>query len=466
MLSKAYCSVLAILFILHSHNSFAQQNALKAAVVAFDLKPAVGIPLAGYGAKERRLAQPDWFNEHLHSFLFKPSEGERDPIRSKVMILSNEAQQKELIFISLDLIGVDQRFVRDLSSKLQPFNIHIDQLFVTATHTHSGPGTLSRNPALCAIATDLYKKKNYWQILEHVAQNVIEARNQLRPAKLYHTSFQAQDIQVNKWRHPGEEYFDKTANILMAESLEGEWLGAMVNFAMHGNAMPIGDLRYSADILGAIERNLEETLWQMNKLAGDRPAVLFMNGAQGDVKHKGIRDENLMESLAADFNQQAKVAMEPKNLKPIAEDLSYTREKVFIGVPFYPLKTCSPQKKQSLLKNWIEKKSSLLSKFKVNIPLYPIFPLSTYLSTAKVGEILMMTWPGEPSTALGWELKNIARKYSNHIPWVLGLTNDYLTYFTTEEEFFEAAYDSCSSMYGYKGGERILKYYDLKLKDL
>ena len=39
--------------------------------------------------------------------------------------------------------------------------------------------------------------------------------------------------------------------------------------------------------------------------------------------------------------------------------------------------------------------------------------------------------------------------------WILGLTNDYQSYFTTETEYNERAYDSCSSLFRWKGAQRI-----------
>ena len=39
--------------------------------------------------------------------------------------------------------------------------------------------------------------------------------------------------------------------------------------------------------------------------------------------------------------------------------------------------------------------------------------------------------------------------------WIVGLTNDYQSYFATEDEYHERGYDSCSSLSGRHGVERI-----------
>jgi hypothetical protein len=88
------------------------------------------------------------------------------------------------------------------------------------------------------------------------------------------------------------------------------------------------------------------------------------------------------------------------------------------------------------------------------------------LTLIRLGGVLMMTWPGEASTSLGFELNSIAERYGYRRNWVLGLTNDYLSYFTTEHEFLEAAYDSCSSLYTDRGGSRIVAHYRKQIEGL
>lgn len=47
-----------------------------------------------------------------------------------------------------------------------------------------------------------------------------------------------------------------------------------------------------------------------------------------------------------------------------------------------------------------------------------------------------LSWPGEPSTQLGYDLQDMARKLGAVDPVVLGLANDYMSYFTTKAESY------------------------------
>ncbi len=40
--------------------------------------------------------------------------------------------------------------------------------------------------------------------------------------------------------------------------------------------------------------------------------------------------------------------------------------------------------------------------------------------------------------------------------WIMGLTNDYLAYFTTPDEFNQGGYEACFSLYGKQSGTKIL----------
>ena len=91
-------------------------------------------------------------------------------------------------------------------------------------------------------------------------------------------------------------------------------------------------------------------------------------------------------------------------------------------------------------------------------------PIYSYISFIGIGDITILTWPGEPSTELGFQLQALAKEYGYMNQWIFSLANDYVGYFTTKEEFREGVYDSRSSLYNYRGGKRIFKQYKIMFK--
>lgn len=421
---------------------------LHVGVVAVDLKPEIGIPLGGYGDQLRRLKPIDIKNKYPHAFFFKPSEGVHTPIRSKVMLLRK--RERKLVFISIDSIGVEFRFIDALAKKLARLGIRHEDIIASGTHTHSGPGTLSRRLPLNLVAVDLFIRKNFDAVVDGVVHNVELADQVAEPADLFNTSFVSSGFQRNKFDR-GEEWYNPEAQFLMARTKGSatnpqEWLGGMVNFAVHGGGMPIEIMQFSSDFPGQIEINLEKMIKNMNGAGSKREvAMLFMNGAEGDVATPG-RGVRLIEDLGVEFAKQATAAFAPGKLKAVTPEFSVKQKKIWIGIPASPLKHCV---------GGILKKSPI----PLRISLVPFMAQRAKITLVKVGDIAMMTWPGEPSTTLGYELQGVARSRGYKTSWVLGLANDYMAYFTTKKEYNQGSYDSCSSLFGYKGAERIIKHY-------
>ena len=63
-----------------------------------------------------------------------------------------------------------------------------------------------------------------------------------------------------------------------------------------------------------------------------------------------------------------------------------------------------------------------------------------------------VTIPGELQAALGLEIKREARALFRHA-YVAGVSNDYLGYFVTAEDYSRPAYVTCATVYGPRAGE-------------
>src|SRR5690242_3669584 len=129
-----------------------------------------GLPLAGYGAAARR-AFP-FLHRNEYATWFKASNGTHDPVRVKTMVLLSGS--KKLVFISLDLAAVTVEMYQDLARVLTGLGYERDAIFISATHTHSGPGTLSDRFLWEALAADRFQQGYYATVRERVATSVAE----------------------------------------------------------------------------------------------------------------------------------------------------------------------------------------------------------------------------------------------------------------------------------------------------
>lgn len=425
----------ALLFAMPAH-------AMLAGVGAADVGMPVGVPLAGYGAMERRMpAFLDWGNRHVHASLFRPSTGRFSPIRSKAMVVRSGDGQ--VVFVSLDLIGVEKKFISDLAERLVPLGVREEQLIVGATHTHSGPGTISRRASMALVAVDRFRRENYELLLDRIVASVEQAFATLQPVDLLVTDFRTDGLQRNKWRNKGERHYDDRARFLLARSrVDGRLLGGFVNYAIHGNGMPISDLRFSWDVPGSIAYHIERLVAAQNPAGGQEPVVLFLNGAEGDVGNV----ERSIEAVTRHgewFAEQADAAGVFEDMRSIDGEVSVMRRKVWLGLPGYPFGICNrdhtPRDRPGL---------------DIRLPLW-FMQQRTWVSVAHIGELTLLTWPGEASTQVGYDTQAMVEQLGFPDPWILGLANDYQSYFTTRAEYNEGNYDACSSLFRWKGTERI-----------
>src|SRR3954471_8350915 len=361
-----------------------------------DLTTPAGVPLAGYGSAARRTLPSVHGNEYAK--FFKPSSGTHDAVRSKAMLLVNG--DKKLLFVSVDIAGLTAEMYEDLLARLAPLGFRRDEVFAAATHTHSGPGTLSQKLLWQLLASDRFQPEVYGRVLDGIVESAKDAQASAQPAELLSVSFEAKGMQRNRRHRDG--WFDPTANLLLARSRSGAWLGVMVNFAVHGTAFNAHNLELSADLPGGIERALQEQL---------HAPVLFINGAEGDVSPAEGGFDGIAR-LSQSFTQQAMQAL-PK-VKAVEPTWSVQSSTLELGDPAVTIGACLSQNWHRRIGDWIV------------LGLGESVPHKITLSTIRIGELRMFAWPGEPTTTLGFDLKRAAPG-----AWVLGLTNGYQGYFTS-----------------------------------
>jgi hypothetical protein len=73
------------------------------------------------------------------------------------------------------------------------------------------------------------------------------------------------------------------------------------------------------------------------------------------------------------------------------------------------------------------------------------------LGLLEINGVRMFCFPGEPGVELGLDLK---KRFPGS--WILGLTNDHLGYFLTEEEYARGGYERLVSFYGPKMGPWLI----------
>lgn len=415
------------LFLSFSTSGVSQTQEAWVGSAAVDMTPPIGVPLGGYGGPKRRLPYDFWGRHRWATFL-KPSIGVHDPIRSKAFLIQKNG--RALLFISLDTIGVDYPLYMRIKTYAK--TLGIDDVFVSATHTHSGPGTLSKSWVFQIMATDRFQPEVYRFILDSIKKSIELAMQDLKPSILFRTTFKAEDMQGNRRERPG--HFDPEAHLLYAQDREGKIRGGLINFAVHPTSLGQGNLKFSADLAGGIENAMKSALKTDSEF-------LFMNGAEGDVSPRAHGFDSV-ETHSARFAESAKSAL--LTSKPVQPNWRTRSMNLTLPKGALPLWACD----ENILKK-------LFGKLRLGLGKRGL-PRTAEIKQLVLDDVLMVTWPGEATTDVGTASKAQGSAAGFQETWNLGLTNGYNGYFVTEEEFRVGGYEVCVTYHGPKIAKILL----------
>ena len=380
-----------------------------------------GTPLAGYGGFTRRLLVPDVLGRYPHAFWFKPSEGELDPVGVRALVV--EGRGGRLVWVAADLIGVDRAFTAALAARLRDAGVPAGTLVVSASHTHSGPGAFLNGALVGALALDRYDETVSAAILDTIVRTVRAADRSKVSARVGSAAGTVDGLTVPRLTSPP----DREMVVVRVDTAAGAPLALVWNFAIHGTTLGPRNLRLSSDVMGVASRRLERTLGV--------PA-LFVNGAVGDVSPARHGEAGARE-LGAALADAVQATWRRAETRPATGVTAQTRR--------VPLPSAALSLRQCL-GQWFPPG--------ITLPLDGALPTDAELTAVALGDVAWVTMPGELQSALGMRVKESGRRRGQRV-FVAGLSNDYLGYFVSREDYERVSYVTCVTLFGADGGERL-----------
>jgi hypothetical protein len=390
-----------------------------AASVTIDL-PA-GPPLAGYGGFPRRAWLPDLLGQAPDTFWFRPATSVHDPIKVRALVL--DAGSARLLWLAIDLIGMDPTLLADLRTRLDQLGLHYAAVIAAASHTHSGPGAFARSELFGFVAVDRESPRVRGRIYSAMEEAARQAERRKRPASVGTGRSEISGITESRVRGP----LDPELGVLKVMGADGRPVAVVWNYSIHGTALGRENFRLSGDIMGDASARIEEQLGV--------PA-LFLNGAVGDVSPRqrgwdGVATTG--KSLSGGV-----LALWPRIGLDPDQPLGAAVETAALPSPALELRNC--------LGGWIPRGTRL--------GLRSALPASADILAVSVGRSAWVAIPGELETRLGQDIKSAGRARFAHT-FVAGLANAYQGYFLAPEHFRTSSYISCASLYGERGGEIV-----------
>lgn len=325
--------------------------------------------------------------------------GVHDPIFAKALWL--ETPSSRVCIVTTDLIGS----LVALRDWIRPADARV---ILAASHTHSGPGGLVRG--FWELAMGKYDAALYDEIAEKLKRVVLEARASRQPARLAFARGLAPGLSHNRREKGGP--VDPDLSVLVVENDLSQPIAILGNYAAHGTVLSDQNFLVSGDWQGAYQRVLETRF--------PSAVALYTNGAEGNIAPSppgGADDFECCQALGT--------ALADRTANLVASIAKATG---------------------TVKMTYVERGVDLPT------PTLPGAPRKSVLGLLEINGVRMFCFPGEPCVELGLELK---RRFPG--AWIVGLANDHLGYFLTEEGYARGGYERKVSFYGPKIGPWLVE---------
>lgn len=240
--------------------------ALEAAAAKVDISPDLKtekVLMAGFGATGRKPA------------------GIHDPLYARLLVLREG--KTTVAVVGMDLLGFTRNDVADLR-RLAGYDAPTRSLFLSATHTHSGPDTLGLwGPMIGVSGVNL---KYHARLKAKVAEALKLLESQLRPVRASggHGTLDPRGL-CRDSRDP--VVIDPDLSVLKLTGLDGKAVATVVNWSCHPEVLGPANRLITADYPGPLCTRIEE------RTGG---ACVFLNGMIGGLMTPDTKTENFYEA--------------------------------------------------------------------------------------------------------------------------------------------------------------------------
>lgn len=349
------------------------------------------VPLAGYGNRRG-----------------KPAEGVHDSVFVKAVALKSGKQT--LVLVSADILIMPPNIIDEVTVQLLKEGIKRDQLFFSATHSHSSIGGWGYGLMAKAFAgkenTNLEK-----YLIAQIKTAVLSAISDLHPATLGSGSFNASPYTRNRLTG-NPEIINNDFSFLVVEQT-GRKKAIIGSFSAHATTLGRKNMLISGDYPGYWQRKMEATSADL---------AMFCVGSTGNQSPVGKGDEfenakYIGESLA----DSVLVHLEEVRMK---KKLTISALSLKINLPEYHIRLTTNRNLTSGLSNRLMH-----------------LPENVYLQTLGIDNLIWIFTPGDFSGESALLIKKIlAGKGYDAI--VSGFNGSYIGYIIPGKYFYLDNYET------------------------
>ena len=373
---------------------------LSAGAAKVELTPPVGTPLAGYSRRGGT-----------------PSTGVHDPLMARALVLSDG---EDVVFvISADLLVIPPGMAAEVARRIDealPEAIGSHQVFLAATHTHSGPGAYLPG-FIGRLTAGAFQSDVSERIVAACVEAAVAAHQRMRPARWAVAQTKVSELIENRVDVAGP--VDPTLTVLGLTGQAGDTIALLVNVAAHPTLLGSKNLLFSADFPGVVCRRLEE------RHSGG--VALFTNGAAGDLRPRpveGLHHFELAEAVGGALASAADEALATARWQDRLELASWGG--------MFPLPAVQLSLGPVKIPHWLARE---------------LVREKAYLTAVALNDVVFVSAPADLASEIGVRIKAwLAQRGLTGV--IVGYANDYVGYIVPARIYETKAYETRMAWHG------------------
>jgi neutral ceramidase len=375
----------------------------------------VDIPLAGYGDRNG-----------------KPATGVHDSLYVKAMAL--KVNTEIIVFAGADILIIPPQVTKKVVEMMkQEIGLGRENLYIAATHTHSGPGAWSDKKVGEMFSGKYNPNVEAWLSLQ-IFKAVQQAVNDLKPGSIGSGTFDAKDYIRN--RLTGKEgNINPAFSLIKAQQTDGASI-IIGSFDAHTTTLSGKNMEFSGDYAGYWQRKIESYGYDI---------AIFMAGAMGSQsgmsKGEGFeRPKYIGEALA----DSAVVHLDDITLKDSIQLVHLTLP---MDIPSLSIRISNILR----LNRWL---AGML------------FPGvgDVHMQVAKIDDLMLATTPADFSGETALVYKNAMSK-KGYKSMITGFNGSYVGYVLPSDYYFKNSYESRLMNWFGPGFNSYVNYTGAKMLD-
>lgn len=360
-----------------------------------NITPEMPINMAGYGPRG-------------------PYDSVLDSLFSRCIVIDNGSN--EMVIISLDLIMFPRHIKSKVQEKLKEHGFSENEIYLSATHTHSGFGNWERSVA-GELMFGSFHEENADFLLQQIVKGVLKAKADKSPAKIGFTKIDANELVMNRLAENGTK--DPFLRVVHFKKEDGR-KGLIVSYAGHAVNMDSDVWELSRDYPGILVDELEHhpTLDFAMFCAG----MVGSHNIKIDIKkgHERIIKTGRLLSDKILSNPDSIIYNSNTSLGGIDIDIHLPPSQLRIT-------------KSIRLRDWVF--SSLFG------------PLNANIKALSIGDILLIGMPCDYSGELSInnQLDEFAEKHGKQL-FITSFNGNYIGYITEDDHYYTCDHDEVKSL--------------------